>query len=92
LGKLQSFVDKFLPTRYVTKTGEPTLNSRGEPRVEARHINTKALLECESKAERKMLLDNMADFAVQNCCRPERTKEGEEEGEKQSQHCRRPQG
>ncbi|MCI53517.1 hypothetical protein A2U01_0074764, partial [Trifolium medium] len=49
--------------RYVTKTGEPTLNSKREPRVEARHINTKALLECESEAECHELLDNMADFA-----------------------------
>ncbi|MCH79893.1 hypothetical protein A2U01_0000654 [Trifolium medium] len=63
LAKLQSYVDKLLPTRYVTKTGEPALNSKREPRVEARHINTKALLECGSKADRKMLLDNMVDFA-----------------------------
>ncbi|MCI72138.1 hypothetical protein A2U01_0093401, partial [Trifolium medium] len=46
----------FEPTRYMTKAGTPALNSQGRPRVEARHINTKALLECESKAECKELL------------------------------------
>ncbi|MCI20700.1 hypothetical protein A2U01_0041863, partial [Trifolium medium] len=63
LAKLQSFVEKFEPARYVTRAGTPTLDSRGRPRVEARYINTKSLLECKGRAECKLLLDNMADFA-----------------------------
>ncbi|MCH88221.1 hypothetical protein A2U01_0009104, partial [Trifolium medium] len=62
LAKLQSYVGKFEPTRYITKTGTPALDSQGRPQVEARYINTKALLECERKTECKELLDNMADF------------------------------
>ncbi|MCI27574.1 hypothetical protein A2U01_0048773, partial [Trifolium medium] len=63
LEKLRAFVDKFQPTRYVTKTGVPVLNRRGKPRFEARHINKKTLLECKSRAKHKLLLDNMANFA-----------------------------
>ncbi|MCI81695.1 hypothetical protein A2U01_0102969, partial [Trifolium medium] len=54
--KLQSYVDKFQPTRFMTKAGMPALNNRGEPRVEAIYINTKALLECQNRAECKVLL------------------------------------
>ncbi|MCH85859.1 hypothetical protein A2U01_0006711 [Trifolium medium] len=46
LAKLQSFVEKFEPARYVTRAGTPTLDSQGRSRVELRYINTKSLLEC----------------------------------------------
>ncbi|MCI33564.1 hypothetical protein A2U01_0054781, partial [Trifolium medium] len=58
----QSYVEKFEPVRYMTKVGTPALDGRGRPRVEARYINTKSLLECQGRAECKLLLDNMADF------------------------------
>ncbi|MCH81998.1 hypothetical protein A2U01_0002793 [Trifolium medium] len=61
--KLKAFVKAFKPVRYMTKMGEPVYDSHGRERVEARHINTRALLEAKSKAEHKILLDNMANFA-----------------------------
>ncbi|MCI31522.1 hypothetical protein A2U01_0052734, partial [Trifolium medium] len=37
LAKLQSYVEKFEPARYMTKAGTPALDSRGRSRVEPRY-------------------------------------------------------
>ncbi|MCI02978.1 hypothetical protein A2U01_0024012, partial [Trifolium medium] len=62
LAKIQTFMNGFQPARLMTKKGVAVLDSQRRPKVEARYINTKSLLECRSQAECRLLLDNMADF------------------------------
>ena len=45
---LNKFVDGFFPARWVTREGNDILDEDGEPTFEARPINTKALVECQS--------------------------------------------
>ncbi|PNX61748.1 hypothetical protein L195_g052616, partial [Trifolium pratense] len=61
--KMKTFVKGFKPCTFTTATGKVALDKYGKPRVEARFVNTKALLACKSVEEEKLLLDNMADLA-----------------------------
>ncbi|MCI32427.1 hypothetical protein A2U01_0053641, partial [Trifolium medium] len=61
--RLRAYVHSFKLAHYVTKAEGHALDSKGRLRVEQRFVNTKALLECRSTVEAKLLLDNMADFA-----------------------------
>ena len=45
---LCKFVGGFFPTRWVTREGDDILDEDGYPTCEARPINTKALIECQS--------------------------------------------
>ncbi|MCI55540.1 hypothetical protein A2U01_0076791, partial [Trifolium medium] len=56
LGKLQAYVDGFVPARYVDRAGDPILDAKGNERVEKQVINTKELLSCRSIAEVKICL------------------------------------
>ncbi|MCI45223.1 hypothetical protein A2U01_0066462, partial [Trifolium medium] len=51
LGKLQRYVDSFVPTRCVDRAGNPIFDAKGNERVEKRVINTKELLGCKSAGE-----------------------------------------
>ena len=45
---LNRFVDGFFLARWVTREGHDILDEDGEPTFEARPINTKALVECQT--------------------------------------------
>ena len=45
---LNKFFDCFFLARWVTREGNDILDEDGEPTFEARPINTKALVECQS--------------------------------------------
>ena len=47
-GILCKYVDSFFPARWVTREGEDILDEDGYPTFEARPIDTKALVECQS--------------------------------------------
>ena len=53
---LNKFVDGFFPDRWVTREGDDVLDEDGEPTVEARLINTKALVEYQSYGQAVELL------------------------------------
>ncbi|MCI71420.1 hypothetical protein A2U01_0092683, partial [Trifolium medium] len=44
LGKLQAYVDGFVPARCVNWAGDPIFDAKGNERVKKRVINTKELL------------------------------------------------
>ncbi|CAJ2644657.1 unnamed protein product [Trifolium pratense] len=54
--KMKAVVKKFKPCTFTTATGAVALDKYGKPRVEARFVNTKALLACKSVEEEKLLL------------------------------------
>ncbi|MCH83851.1 hypothetical protein A2U01_0004677, partial [Trifolium medium] len=62
LEKLKPYVKSFKLARWETKARVPVLDANGNERFEKRFINTKDLLVCESVAEAKLCLDNMATF------------------------------
>jgi hypothetical protein len=49
--ELQGYVKSFLPAKLVTRTGVPVLDEHGREQFVPRLINTKRLLECETRAE-----------------------------------------
>ena len=55
-GILNKFVDAFFPARWVTREGDDILDEDGYPMFEARPINTKALVECQSYGQAVDLL------------------------------------
>ena len=53
---LCKFVDSFFPVRWVTREGDDILDEDGYPTFEARPINTKVLVECQSYGKAVALL------------------------------------
>ena len=55
-GTLCRYVDSFFPARWATREGKDILDEDGYPTFEARPIDTKALVECQSFGQAKNLL------------------------------------
>ena len=55
-GTLCKYVDSFFPARWVTREGEDILDEEGYPIFEARPIDTKVLVECQSYGQAVDLL------------------------------------
>ena len=53
------FVDSFHPARWATREGEDVLDEEGYPTFEARPIDTKALVECQSFRQAARLLGRL---------------------------------
>ncbi|KAL5080186.1 hypothetical protein RYX36_008607 [Vicia faba] len=53
------YVDIFFPARWATREGKDILNEDGYPTFEARPIDTKALVECQSYGQAANLLGHM---------------------------------
>jgi hypothetical protein len=56
LRSLQDFVKGFSPAKLVTRAGEPVLDEEGNEQFVPRLINTKRLLECDSRAKSREVL------------------------------------
>ncbi|MCH90828.1 hypothetical protein A2U01_0011751 [Trifolium medium] len=63
--RLRAYVGSFTPALCVTRAGVPIRDEEGKQKIESRYVNTKTLLECKSRAEAKLLLDNMS--SLQEC-------------------------
>ena len=55
-GTLCRYVDSFFPARWATREGKDILDEEGYPTFEARPIDTKALVECQSFGQAANLL------------------------------------
>ena len=53
------YVDSFHPARWATREGEDVLDEEGYPTFEARPIDTKALVECQSFGQAARLLGRL---------------------------------